>query len=105
MPEFFACYGSEAQRAEAVKAMRWPPGFRCPRCSPTEHYVVGHGARELLQCLACRHQTSLTAGTVIDSTKLTLPIWLLVIFLLSQDNIGVSALALKRNLGTSYRTA
>jgi transposase-like protein len=105
MPEFFARYGSEAQCAEAVKAMRWPQGFRCPRCSSAEHYVVGHGARKLFQCRACRHQTSLTAGTVMDSTKLPLTTWFLAIFLLSQDKTGLSALALKRHLGTSYRTA
>ncbi len=105
MPEFFARYGSEAQCAEAVKAMRWPQGFRCPRCSSAEHYVVGHGARKLFQCQACRHQTSLTAGTVMDSTKLPLTTWSLAIFLLSHDKTGLSALALKRHLGTSYRTA
>ena len=68
MAEFFSLYGTEAQCAEAVKAMRWPQGFRCPRCSSAEHYVVGQGARKLFQCQACRHQTSLTAGTVVDST-------------------------------------
>lgn len=105
MAEFFSRYGTEAQCAEAVKAMRWPPGFRCPRCSSAEHYVVGYGARKLFQCQACRHQTSLTAGTVMDSTKLPLTTWFLAIFLLSQDKTGLSALALMRHLGTSYRTA
>ncbi len=105
MAEFFSRYGTEAQCAEAVKAMRWPQGFRCPRCSSAEHYVVGHGARKLFQCQACRHQTSLTAGTVMDSTKLPLTTWFMAIFLLSQDKTGLSALALMRHLGTSYRTA
>lgn len=105
MPEFFSRYGTEAQCAEAVQAKRWPQGFRCPRCASAEHDVVGHGARKLFQCQTCRHQTSLTAGTVMDSTKLPLTTWFLAIFLLSQDKTGLSALALKRHLGTSYRTA
>lgn len=105
LPEFFERYGSEAQCAAELTALRWPDGFRCPRCSSVAHYVVGHGARKLFQCQACRHQTSLTAGTLMDSTKLPLRTWFLAIYLISQDKTGLSSLALKRQLGTSYRTA
>lgn len=105
LPEFFDRYGSEEQCAAALKALRWPHGFRCPRCDSALHYVVGHGARRLFQCQSCRHQTSLTAGTVMDSTKLPLRTWFLAIFLISQDKTGLSSLALMRQLGTSYRTA
>lgn len=61
--------------------------------------------RKLFQCQSCRHQTSLTAGTLMDSTKLPLRTWFLAIFLISQDKTGLSSLALMRQLGTSYRTA
>jgi transposase-like protein len=105
MPEFFSRYGTEAQCAAALVALRWPQGFRCPRCASAEHYLVGHGARKLYQCQACRHQTSLTAGTVMECTKLPLTTWFLAIYLISQDKTGLSALALMRQLGTSYRTA
>jgi transposase-like protein len=105
LPEFFRRYGAEAQCETALMELRWPDGFRCPRCASEAHYVVGHGARKLFQCKACRHQTSLTAGTVMDSTKLPLRTWFLAIFLISQDKTGLSSLALMRQLGTSYRTA
>ena len=42
---------------------------------------------------------------MIDSSKLPLRLWFLAIYLLSQAKTGLSALALKRNLGVSYRTA
>jgi ribosomal protein L37AE/L43A len=102
---FMQRYGTEAQCAAALVAARWPNGFRCPRCATAEHYVVGHGARKLFQCLACRHQTSLTAGSVMEHTKLPLRIWFQAIYFISQDKTGLSSLALKRHLGTSYRTA
>ena len=105
MPEFFERYGTEAQCGAALTALRWPQGFRCPRCASEAHYVVGHGARKLYQCRGCRHQTLLTSGTLMDSTKLPLSTWFLAIFLISQDKTGLSALALKRHLGTTYRTA
>ena len=105
LAEFFQRYGTEEQCAVALAALRWPAGFRCPICSSDAHYVVSHGTRKLFQCRGCRHQASLTAGTIMDSTKLPLRTWFLAIYLISQDKTGLSALALKRQLGTSYRTA
>ena len=105
MPEFFQRYGSEAQCARAVERMRWPAGFRCPRCGEAGHYRVVQDARELFQCHACRRQTSLTAGTMMANTKLPLRVWLLVMYLISQAKTGLSALALRRDLGVNYRTA
>ena len=104
-PEFLTHFGTEAQCAEAIRRSRWPDGFRCPRSAGTRHYVVGHGARKLFQCGACRHQTSLTAGTLMEHTKLPLTTWFLAIHLISQAKTGISALALKRDLGVSYPTA
>lgn len=105
LPEFISCYGTEAQCATALTAHRWPQGFRCPRCEAATHYVVAQGARKLFQCQSCRHQTSLTAGTLMDSSKLPLRTWFLAIYLISQAKTGLSSLSLKRHLGTSYRTA
>ncbi len=105
LPEFMTCFGSEEQCATALKAARWPGGFRCPRCDRPEHYIVGHGARRLFQCQGCRHQTSLTAGSLMEHTKLPLRTWFLAIYLISQAKTGLSSLALKRQLGVSYPTA
>ena len=105
IPEFLRTFGTEAQCAQAVVAARWPDGFRCPRCGLGEHCVVGHGARKLFQCNGCRHQTSLTAGSMLEHTKLPLTTWFLAIYLISQAKTGLSALALKRQLGVSYPTA
>ena len=105
IPEFLGYFGTEAQCAEAVKVARWPEGFRCPRCGEAEHYIVGHGARKLFQCNSCRHQTSLTAGSLMEHTKLPMTTWFLAIYLISQAKTGLSSLALKRQLGVSYPTA
>ena len=105
IPEFLASFGTEAQCAEAVRQARWPQGFGCPRCGAAEHYVVGHGARKLFQCNGCRHQTSLTSGSLMEHTKLPLTTWFLAIYLIGQAKTGLSALALKRHLGVSYPTA
>ena len=105
IPEFVGRFGTEAQCAAALIAARWLLGFRCPRCTCAEHYVVGHGARKLFQCNGCRHQTSVTAGSLMEHTKLPLTTWFLAIYLISQAKTGLSSLALKRQLGVSYPTA
>jgi len=53
----------------------------------------------MFQCNACPHQASLIAGTAFHGTKLPLRIWLQTIYLTSQAKTGLSAFALKRQLG------
>ncbi|NOU43791.1 MAG: hypothetical protein HOO87_09605 [Methyloglobulus sp.] len=53
----------------------------------------------------CRRQTSLIAGTLFQGGKLASGIWFLAVYLLGQTKAGLSALALKRQLGVSYPTA
>ena len=105
MPEFFNQFGTESQCAAALEKARWPDGFRCPCCGAAAHCVLRGAARKMFQCNACRHQTSLIAGTVLQGTKLGLTVWFLAIYLISQAKTGLSALALKRQLGVSYPSA
>jgi len=104
LPEFIAAYGTEAQCAETLFRWRWPQGFVCPECGHAEGYCDVK-TRGLLQCKHCRHQTSLTAGTVFAYSKLPLTTWFLAMYLLTQHKNAVSALTLKRQLGVSYNTA
>jgi len=105
MTEFFRDYGTEVQCEQVLEAIRWPQGFHCPRCDGTAHYVMRDGPRKVFQCHDCRHQASLIAGTVFQGTKLPLTTWFQAIYLISQAKTGLSALALKRQLGVSYPTA
>jgi transposase-like protein len=105
LPAFIEQFSTEAQCEATLERVRWPHGFRCPRCDQTDHYVLRGGAHKTFQCQACRLQTSLTAGTVFQGTHLALTVWFLAIYLISQAKTGLSALALKRQLGVSYPTA
>jgi len=105
LPAFLAQFGTEAQCAAALELARWPQGFRCPQCGAAEHYLLKSGAHKTYQCKTCRLQTSVIAGTLFQSTHLALTLWFLAIYLISQAKTGLSALALKRQLGVSYPTA
>ena len=105
LPAFHEQFGTETQCEAALERARWPDGFRCPRCGHAHYYLLHVGAHRTFQCRACRSQTSLTAGTAFQSTHLTLTLGFLAIYLISQAKTGLSALALKRQLGVSYPTA
>lgn len=105
LSEFLGRFGSEEQCIEQLIRQRWPGGFQCTHCARREPYRVAHGRRVVLECRGCARQTSLLAGTVMQHTKLPLRIWFLAMFFISQAKTGLSALALKRHLGVSYRTA
>ena len=105
LPDFLRYFGDEARCEDALARVRWPHGFICPACATAPHCLVQRDRRRLYQCNACRHQSSLTAGTLFASTKLPLTTWFLAIYLISQAKTGLSALALKRQIGVSYPTA
>ena len=101
--QFMDEYGTEDKCREAPFRWRWPNGFVCPRCEHTGHCLVQN--RRLYQCRGCRHQVSLSAGTVLASTKLPLRTWFLAMYLMTQTKNGISALELSRQLSVSYNTA
>ena len=103
LPELFRDYGTEAQCTKALFDWRWPTGFCCPACHSPRYCELN--TRHLYQCNHCHHQTSLTSGTLFEYTKLPLTTWFLAIYLITQAKTGISALALKRELGVSYNTA
>ncbi len=103
--EFQRQYGTEDQCRQALEQARWPQGFRCPHCQHDACYRIQGRNHPLYQCVACRKQTSLTAGTLMQKTLLPLTIWFLALYLICEAKTGLSALALKRQLGVNYRTA
>jgi len=105
MPDFLNHFGTEAQCVAALEQARWPQGFARPCCRATGASVFIVGSHKMFQCRTCRHQTSLTAGTLFPSTKLPLTTWFLAIYFISQAKTGLSVLALKRYLGVRYPTA
>jgi len=105
LPTFFDQFGKEAQCEAVLEQARWPDGFVCPHCGGQKHSLVHREGEKWWQCSACRKQTSLTAGTIFESTRLPLRLWFLGIYHLTQPKNNVAALELKRLLGVSYKAA
>ena len=83
--------------------LRWPRGYRCPRCGHSRHSF--HSTRRLYQCSKCKYQVSVTAGTIFHKTRTPLVHWFWIIFLMTRQKSGVSMLSLQSMLGLkTYRT-
>ena len=102
--QFQTDFATEEACQQYLAACRWPDGFTCPRCGHERAYELANQRRH--QCAKCRHQVSLTSGTVLHRTKIPLTHWFWAAYLMATDKRGVSALLLQRQLGLScYETA
>jgi ribosomal protein L37AE/L43A len=105
MAGFMERYGTEEKCHAALVASRWPEGYCCPECGDERHSKFVRDGRTYWQCHRCRHQTTVTAGTIFDATKLPLTRWFIAMHLMTQAKNNVSALELKRHLGVRYKSA
>lgn len=101
--EFQKHFNDEKACRDHLFRIRWSQGFVCPKCGHTEYYLIRE--RNIFQCKQCRHQTSITAGTVMDNTHLDLSIWFWAIYLIAKDKRGCSAAQISRELELPYKTA
>ena len=100
--EFQKQFGKEEDCEQAIVKARWPKGFVCPKCNHDDGYRLR--TKRAIQCAVCRHQISITAGTIFHNTRISLVNWFWMIYQIASDKRGVSALRLSKELGMYYRT-
>lgn len=103
LAELEARFSSEQACRDYLFQLRWPDGFRCPRCGGTKAWPLGS---VWWRCARCRRQVSVTAGTIFQDTHTPLTVWFRAMWWVTAQKNGVSALGLQRVLGLgSYQTA
>jgi transposase-like protein len=96
-------FASEEACRDYLFQLRWPDGFACPRCQGDSVWAASRGR---FVCGACRHQTSVTAGTIFQDTRTPLVVWFRAIWYVTSQKNGTSASSIQRILGLrSYQTA
>ena len=101
--EFFDWFQADDDCWRYLVRLRWPDGFRCPACGSNDAWLTD---RRLFVCTSCRHQTSVTAGTIFAGSRLPLLQWFRAAWLITSRKSGVSATDLQQELGLgSYKTA
>ena len=101
--EFESRFSTEESCRDYLFQLRWPDGFRCPRCNHEKTWPIG---TMLFQCAKCGYRTSVIAGTIFQDTKKPLKFWFYAMWHVTSQKYGANALGLQRILGLgSYHTS
>ncbi len=96
---FFTEITTEADARDLIWRSRFDGvEFRCPDCGCEDFYDL-ITRPEVRTCRECRTQTRLRAGTIFDSSKTSLLVWVKALFYVMQGKRGISATELQRHLG------
>lgn len=101
---------TEGEARNILEDIRWPKGPICPHCQSKDITRIKGKAKKvrdgLIQCNGCRKQFTVTLGTVMQGSHITLRQWVQAFHSMGSHKKGVSALQLQRNLGLhSYNSA
>jgi transposase-like protein len=101
--EYMKMFPDETACSDFLVNLRWPNGFICPKCKANS--IPWNLSRGRLGCPICRHQTSVSAGTIFDKTRTPLTTWFDAAWHVTTAKNGMSAKTLERTMGISYRVA
>src|SRR3954470_1764643 len=101
-------FHDEAAAFEYVEARVWPNGPTCPHCGGVERIskMQGQSTRQgLYKCYQCRKPFTVRIGTIFESSKVPLHVWLQAMYLVAGSKKGISSHQLARTLGLTVKTA
>lgn len=106
LPDFQHLFPDDAACAAYLEKARWADGFTCPHCGTVGEPFRFENRPGVLRCRACRKNTGLTVGTVMERSHTPLNVWFWGAYLVASQTPGLSAVQFQRQLGlTRYETA
>jgi transposase-like protein len=101
---------TEDEARAILEGIRWPKGIACPHCGSIRVKRIEAKSDKVrdgvIQCNDCKGQFTVTVGTIMHRSHITLRQWVQAFYSMSSHKKGVSALQLQRNLGLhTYRAA
>lgn len=99
-----ATYFADNKRCKRVLAeSRWgKKNAVCPICGE-QHCTLRKDGR--YRCNKCKHNFSVTVGTIFENTKIKLSKWFMAMYLISSHKKGISSHQLGRDLKVTQNTA
>ena len=105
LDQLYAKFSTESVARAWFEQVRWPNGRACPRCGNMETTEAKNGGTMPYHCSPCRRYFSVKTGTVMQSSKLPIRTWIIVMYLMSTSLKGVASMKLHRDLGITQKTA
>jgi transposase-like protein len=96
-------FKEESTCIQYLSEQRWGDTPTCPHCGNIGAYVTNRG----FKCKAkeCHKKFSVTTGTILENTKISLRYWFATIYLATAHKKGISSLQLSRDLNITQKTA
>ncbi len=100
-------FPDEASCRVFFESVIWPDGPVCPHCQGRKVWRLTSASVRvgLLECGDCHRQFTVTTRTPFHSTKLSLWIWIQVMYSLLCSSKGASSVAIATWIGVSQKTA
>jgi transposase-like protein len=96
-------FNSEAKALSYLEKTRWGKTVTCPFCGSNNVKRLKSEVKRH-HCNSCKRHFSVLNGTIFEHTRLPMRKWFTLITLMLNAKQGISAMNLKRNLNTSYKT-
>jgi transposase-like protein len=109
---------SEADAYRLMETLRWGDSPTCTHCGSEVVYLIppANGIsrktaagtmseRRVWKCRECKRQFSVLTGTIMHATKISVRIWVMVLFDMAASKNGMSAREVERRYGVCPRSA
>ena len=94
------------EKAEAwFVEQRWPDGVICPVCESSNVQERPTRKPQPYRCRTCRKNFSVTVGTLLHRSHISLSKWAIAFYLFATNLKGVSSMKLHRDLGITQKSA
>ena len=96
-------FKNEETCIQYLAEQRWGGTPSCPHCGNVGAYVTNRG----FKCKAkeCQKKFTVTTGTILENTKISLRLWFATIYLATAHKKGISSHQLSRDLNITQKTA
>ncbi|MBU8870737.1 MAG: transposase [Gemmatimonadales bacterium] len=85
---FLKLFGTKEACFEQLSSIKWPKGFTCLECDREESRM--RAGRNLVRCIECRKEISITSGTLIHHTHIPIQKMVLALFIASHGPDPIS---------------
>lgn len=105
-------FNNERVCIEFIEQQRWHGKPECPHCGSEHHYRTATRLKsdELkgykdFWCKACNKKFTTLTGSIYESSKISLQVWLSAVYLVTAHKKGISSVQLAKDLGITQKTA
>lgn len=105
-------FNNERVCIEFIEQQRWNGKPECPHCGSEHYYRTATRLKSAelkgykdFWCKACNKKYTALTGSIYQSSKVSLQVWLSAVYLVTAHKKGISSVQLAKDLGVTQKTA